>query len=377
MQENPFIIKGYAGARYFCGREKETSALMGHILGNSDTVLISPRRYGKSGLLLHVLDQLKREHPEYDSLYTDISITSSLGGLIDHLSNAILSAFPEKSSLGKKFLAFLKALRPYFTFNENTGKAEVHLEMASPLQKEHTLQQIFDILEQHSSPVLLVIDEFQQITEYPETNVEALLRSHIQHMHNVRFIFSGSKRRMMASIFNDAARPFYASCVTMHLNKLDNDVYAGFIRHQFNDYGRSIEEDALNLILEWTRKHTYYTQRVCHNLFDRGNRVIDFQAVRNVFQDILEGESYNFLLLRDILPVQQWRFLVGVAKEGSVSQITSNSFVSRHKIGSTATALRCAQSLEEKELILKTLDTKGSTYEVYNVFFSRWLEQEY
>ncbi len=94
-------------------------------------------------------------------------------------------------------------------------------------------------------------------------------------------------------------------------------------------------------------------------------------------QDILDGENYNYLQLREILPLQQWRFLIGLAKEEKVTQITANSFISKYKIGSAATSRRAAESLEEKELILKKPSLGETVYEVYDVFFSRWLEQTY
>ena len=377
MIENPFITKGYVSEELFCDRENETRRLLSNLQSGMDTVLISPRRYGKSGLILHTFEQLKKIRPEYFTLYVDISATSTLNGFLDALSSSILQAFPEKSALGKRFITFLKQLRPFFTLNERTGAMEVHLELVSQLQKETTLKQLLDLLEKAPQPVAFAIDEFQQIIDYPEKNVEAMLRSQIQHMHNVRFIFCGSKRRMMVSMFNDAARPFYASCASMHLDKLDKTVYGQFIRRQFDKEGRSIRDDALDYVLDWTRCHTYYTQQVCHELFENGARDITIDVVHAVCRDILDSQRENYLLLREILPTQQWRFLTGVAREGIVKQISANAFVSKYRIGSAATALRAAQSLEEKELILKNLSVQEVTYQVYDVFFSHWLEREF
>lgn len=377
MIDNPFITKGYAGPEYFCDREKETQTLLQNISGGADTVLVSPRRYGKSGLIRHTFGRLKELRPEYNTLYVDISATSSLNSFLNELSNSILQAFPEKTPLGKRFLSFLKQLRPFFRLNDRTGAMEVHLELASQTQKESTLKQMLEILENASAPVVFAIDEFQQITEYPEKNVEALLRSQIQFMQNVRFIFSGSRRRMMVSMFNDAARPFYASCTSMHLKKLDPPAYGVFIRKQFNDYGREISDDALKLVLDWTRCHTYYTQRLCRDLFNSGVREITTDSVHDACSTILEMEEDNYILLKDILPTQQWRLLEGIAKERQVQQITAANFISKHKIGSAASALRAAESLENKELLLKSPSKGKTTCEVYDVFFSRWLEQLY
>lgn len=377
MIENPFIIKGYAGKTYFCDREEETGKLVTRTVGGSDSAIISPRRFGKSGLVMHVLETIEAEHPEIKTLYTDIYATGSLDDFVENLSSSILAKFPEKTRFGKRFMEFMKSIRPYLTFDPLSGLPQFHLDFATPLQKEATLKSIFDLLDDAGTPLVFAIDEFQQITEYPEKNVEALLRTYTQNLHNIRFIFSGSKRRLMTAMFNDATRPFYASVETMSLDKLNREVYSDFILSMFRKGDRKMERDALDFILDWTRIHTYYTQRVCHNLFDTGEKHLTLDFVRRVCQDILDGESFHYLQLREILPLQQWRFLIGLAKEGKVTQITANSFISKYKIGSAATSRRAAEALEEKELILKTPSLEETSYEVYDVFFSRWLEQAY
>ena len=374
MINNPFVIKGYVAKDLFCDREKETRELVSRAIGGSDSTVISPRRYGKSGLVMHALERIREDCPEFDTLYTDIYATTSLSGLIGNLSSVILSSFPERTTMGRRFMDFIKSLRPYLSFDQFTGAPQVHLDFASPAQEEGTLRSIFEMLEEAPRPIVFAIDEFQQITEYPEKNVEALLRTYTQQCHNIQFIYCGSKRRLMTALFNDATRPFYGSTESLFLDKLDRNTYRGFIESLFCANGRTIEAEALDLVLDWTRVHTYYTQRVCHNIFNTGISQITVEVVKSVCQDILERESFNYLQLREILPVQQWRFLIGLAKEQKLSQITSSSFVSKYKIGSTATSRQAAGSLEEKELILKTPTFDGVEYEVYDVFFSRWME---
>ena len=377
MIQNPFIIKGYAGKAYFCDREEETQKLVTRALGASDSAIISPRRLGESGLVMHVLETIEAEHPEIKTLYTDIYATSSLDDLVENLSSAILATFPAKTRFGKRFMDFMKSIRPYLTFDPLSGIPQFHLDFATPVQKEATLKSIFDLLDDAGTPLVFAIDEFQQITEYPEKNVEALLRTYTQNLHNIRFLFSGSKRRLMTAMFNDATRPFYASVESLSLGKLNRKVYSEFILSMFRKGDRTMEMDALDFVLDWTRIHTYYTQRVCHNLIDTGEKHLTLDIARKECQDILDGESFNYLQLREILPIQQWRFLIGLAKEEKVTQITANSFISKYKIGSAATSRRAAESLEEKELILKTPSLGGTVYEVYDVFFSRWLQLTY
>ena len=100
-----------------------------------DSSVISPRRFGKSGLVIHALEAIEGENSGIDTLYTDIYATESLCDFIDNLSSAVLAKFPEKTPLGRRFWGFIKSIRPYLTFDQLTGFPQVHLEFASQLQK--------------------------------------------------------------------------------------------------------------------------------------------------------------------------------------------------------------------------------------------------
>ena len=137
---------------------------------------------------------------------------------------------------------------------------------------------------------------------------------------------------------------------------------------------RSIDEDALNFVLEWTCCHTFYTQYLCHRLFRNGERKIDLFQVKLACFQILEESAPGFIERRNMLTDKQWQFLKAVAKEGSVEQPTAGSFINKYKLGTGAAVKRIVEALVDKELLLETLSLDGKSYSVYNVFFSRWLE---
>ena len=116
---------------------------------------------------------------------------------------------------------------PSFDVNVNydtlTGSPEVSLDFAMPKEYEKTIQQIFSFLNSQPVKTVIAIDEFQQITTYPEKNTEAVLRTHIQHLKNCSFIFCGSNHRIMTEIFNNAKRPFYGSCRNIALDFISED----------------------------------------------------------------------------------------------------------------------------------------------------------
>ena len=114
-----------------------------------------------------------------------------------------------------------------------TGNPQVNLDF-QPEQTESTLEQVFAYLVQSNRECYIAIDEFQQILEYPETNVEALLRSYVQFCPNVHFIFSGSKQYLMTDIFSSASRPFFQSTEKMHLYPIPEDKYYEFAEYWMN-----------------------------------------------------------------------------------------------------------------------------------------------
>ena len=376
MLENPFIIKGYESAEYFCDRDTETAALIANIQNGRDTTLVSPRKYGKTGLILHTFETIKKKRLKFDTLYVDIYATLSLSDLTKTLAESILQAFPERTSIGKAFMAFLKALRPTISYDTISGAPQLQFNYGTIAEKEYTLKSLFDFLNTRDREVVLAFDEFQQITEYPEKNTEALLRTYVQSMRNVRFIFCGSKKRLMAEMFTSAGRPFFSSTSMLTLGKIDETKYAEFIVRHFKAAGRTIDDEVLAWILHWTRRHTFYTQSLCNEVFARGGNVT-LDLVKDCARHILERESPYFLQYRELLTRQQWLLLVAIAKEGKVSKLTSAKFLQQYGIGSVTNARRAAESLQEKELLLSTETIDKTEYQVYDVFLSHWLEREF
>jgi hypothetical protein len=377
MSENPFLIRGYKSGEYFCDRDKETRAIVSNLQNGADTTLISPRKYGKTGLILHAFDQIARRQLPFETLYVDIFATLSLDDMVKTLAEAILEKFPERSSIGKKFMGLLKGLRPILSYDPITSQPQVQFNFVNTSEQEHTLKSLLTFLNTQKKQVALAIDEFQQITEYPEKNIEALLRTYAQQMRNIRFIFCGSKKKIMAEMFLDANRPFFSSTRTLALDKIEYTVYADFIRERFEKAGIPVEEEALRYILDWTRRHTFYTQSLCNEIFAAEPQKVDIAAVNSACLEILERETTNFLQYREMLTQQQWRILIAVAKEDEVEKITSAEFLMKYKIGSATNSRRAIESLMNKELILENTGLEKTSYQVYNVFFSRWLAKQY
>ena len=373
MLENPFILEPYQSKAYFCDREKETEEIIRNITNGRNTTLISPRRLGKTGLIFRVFDEMMARKLPYETIYCDISDTLSLEEFIKVISDAVVSKL-EKQQKITAFFKTLKSVRPLLGIDPLTGSPQVSFTFADDSQKQSTLKEVMDYLERYPQKVVLAIDEFQQIREYNDVNMEAVLRKHIQHLHNVRFIYCGSKKHTMTDMFTNAKKPFYESTSFSYLSKLPVPVYSAFIKEKFESAGKTIDDDSIRFIIEWTKDHTYYTQRLCNEVFSLSGNDIVRNDIVTAIQSILDSERDRFQEIRRLVTRSQWKMMEALAKEGSVSQITSSAFLSKYKISSGPTALRNIKALMDKELVLVMTTDDGTSYSVYNVFLSRYLE---
>ena len=371
--QNPFVISGYRGAHLFCDREKETEILRRNALNGANTTLISIRRLGKTGLIHHLFSSFEKEKKSPVCLFVDLYETQNLRDFANKFTSVIYRAFPEKETIGSRFRKLLLGMRPVFSFNSLTGEPEIQINYQPPHQPEQTIESLLRFLEQQNVQVLVAFDEFQQVANYPEQNAEATLRSVIQLLHNVNFIFSGSNKHLLAEIFGNAKRPFYASTQFLSLAAIERSKYADFIHRLFAEAERTIDAEAVDFILEWTRSHTFYTQMLCHRVYAKALKNNSLEAVKLVCKEILDEQEAIFMQYRNLLSPIQWSLLKAIAKEQKASSLSSSTFLTRYEL-TLSGSQRALKALLDKEMIYAETTAETTYYQVYNCFLGRWLE---
>jgi len=369
--ENPFLLSGYRSAEYFCDRVEETENTINALMNRRNITLFSVRRMGKTGLIRHIIEQL--EEQQVHCFMFDIYATTNTQELIDLLGSGILGkadSLPRR--IADKVKEFILSFRPRITYDQLSGAPAVEFYLQAE-QPELTLTQILSYLESHETKVIIAIDEFQQINNYPETNLEAILRTHIQKLNNINFIFSGSETDMLVSMFNDAKRPFYQSTQMLHLKPIENVHYSEFITRWMERGGKSISEEALNQLLKLTRTHTYYVQMLCNKLFSTELSEIGIQEVNDMLVTILKENEYVYFNYRHILSKMQWNLLKAIAKDGDVQSFNSKDFLTRHKLGAASSVNRALEALDAKDMVSQFFDENGQYYRINDVFLEKWL----
>lgn len=371
MLKNPFITYGYESPEYFCDRIKETKSLTDLLQNGNNVVLMSPRRMGKTSLLMHSFNQTEIAD-EYNTFLIDIFATNNLQELVTSMGKAILSQLmPRGEKALSRFVKTVSSLRPVMSV-DILGNPNWTIELSGSVEPSYTLEQIFKYLDESEKPNIVAIDEFQQITFYPEKNVEAVLRTHIQRCNNTVWVFSGSSRHILTEMFVSPARPFYASTAVMSLESLPLDAYSDFSRSLFNRYKKDIEIDVPELVYKKFEGVTWFMQRMMNRLFsdtpEGGNCTP--AMVDNAIKSIIDENSSIYSDLLYQLTGRQRELLLAINRERKATAITGGKFVKRHALQSPSTVQTAIKALIDRQIV--TSD-KG-VYEVYDKFFSIWLE---
>ena len=369
--ENPFVVVGKIPDKYFCDRELETKKLVHSITNGNNLVLISLRRMGKTGLIQHCYAQ-KELDEKYYTFFVDILHTASLQEFTFALGKEIYRQIvPKGKKLSLTFLQTIKSIAGKFGVDPITGLPSFNIDLGDIEKPELTLEEIFTYLEHADKPCVVAIDEFQQIHKYPEKNIEALLRGHIQKMQNCQFIFAGSERSMRQNMFLNSTRPFYQSADIMELNEIPFDVYCEFITKQFNDNDIAIATDIVKYIYDTFDGHTFYIQKTCNEAFSlvEGNEcTLDIvkQAITNI---IIDKEPIYKEILSNISDKQKM-ILYAIAKDGVATRVTSVSFIKKHNLPSASSVQSAMQKLIEKGIVTE----RNNEFIVVDRFLGLWIK---
>ncbi|MBO5405901.1 MAG: ATP-binding protein [Bacteroidales bacterium] len=370
---NPFIVGKYVSPEYFCDREQETDFLIKQIYNGRNLALISPRRMGKTGLIEHCFgrEEMKKN---YYLFFIDIYSTSSLAEMVYLLGKTIYEELkPRKSVLFEKFINIVASLRMGFKLDILTGEPTFDIGLGDISAPETTLDEIFEYLESADKPCVVAIDEFQQISGYPEKNIEALLRSKIQKCRQTQFIFCGSKRHMMGNMFQSPSKPFYQSAITIGLKPINMDTYLEFAISKFQDYGKMIDQELVKKVYSRLEGCTWFVQMIMNELFalTPAGEKCGLGMFDVAWENVIMSQDMSYREQFSILAPKQKLALLAIAKECIATNITSAEFIKKHNLSSASSLQSALKPLLNNDTIVK----EDGRYRVYDYFYAEWLKK--
>jgi len=286
-----YFPQGIATAGAFCNREQERINLKQSIKSHEHIVLVAPRRYGKTSLIMQVLKENDFPGVSLDFFFalTQAEVAKTIS---DGVSKIISTLLPKTKAACNKLINSIIALNPKLTFNLLGQKLEVSTKQTT----EKSISELLLALDQFASKArkscVVVFDEFQQIGELKENHaVEAAIRHAVERSQHISYIFCGSKHHLLNEMFSNKSRPLYHLCDLMTIDRIDTSCYYTFLNKMAkNKWKKLLSNDAINEIIHLTENHPYYVNALCRRLW-HNNEAPTIDYVRNVWDNYVNQQS--------------------------------------------------------------------------------------
>ena len=364
---NPFVVSGPIPRACFCDREKESEDLIRLLINGNNVALLSDRRMGKTSLIDFCFAD-ERIRDSYLTAVVDIFPARSLDEMTTLLANGVIRAIaPAGKRAVRAFLQALRSLEGVAEFDPDTGLPTFRLGFSHWKKPEVSLGEIFEFLGSRSSPSLIAMDEFQQVSQFEETNAEGLLRSFVQRTSGCHFIFAGSRRHLMQEMFLTYARPFYQSASLLELKAIPEATYAAFAEKMFEKAGKGLDPDAPVWLSQALGGNTFCLQSVMNTAFSltKKGAVCDRAAFERALKNRVLERLSGYKEVLSWLSVKQKGLLFAIAHEKTAQRMTSAAFVERYRLGSPS----IVQAARKKLLQLDLITESEGRYRLTDPFF--------
>lgn len=372
MEENPFVFGKAVEGSFFTDRTKDAEHLEANLTHGINTILISPRRWGKTSLVKKVISNVTR--PDIKIIYIDIFSCKSEYDFYRQLATAIIQ---QTSSKIEEWMVtakeFLSRLITKVSFSPDSIQ-EYALSFEFP-DKDSSEQDILQLPERIAQKkglrLVICLDEFQQIAEFQDSiTFQKKLRSVWQHQQNVSYCLFGSKRHLMTELFSDTSNPFYKFGDMMFLKKIPTEEWIPFICRKYKDTGKVITEKQAERICKVTENLSSYVQHLSWIVWYKANPVTTNEMIDLSIDELLEQNKVFFQREIEGLTELQLNLLKAVAN-GVDTGFSKKEIIKKYRLESSANVQGVKKAMIKKDLI----DVDGSVITFNDPIFKLWIKR--
>lgn len=373
--EIPFVFGKLAYSFNFTDREKEVARLVNNFKSSINTMIISPRRWGKSSLVKKAADEVQIKNKQVIVCFVDVFDVRTENQFYQVLAEAVLKAtssrIEEMSILVQKFL---RNILPRISFSpDNMSEISLGFDWK---QVQKNVSEILDLAEhiakEKGIKLVICLDEFQNMASFQEPlALQKKLRSHWQKHQQVSYCLYGSKRHMMLDIFTSPSMPFYKFGDMMFLEKISEDKWLPFLQSQFEKTKKKIHEKEARLVAKLVENHPYYVQQLAQLSWLRTKTTCKASTIYAAHDSLMLQLSLLFQNLTDSLSNMQVNFLKALIK--GESKLSSKPVLDKYNLGSSANISQLKKALANREI----LDTVGPEIFFTDPVYEKWLKKYY
>lgn len=352
MKNKPFTFGVATSGDNFTDREKETERLLLNFRNGVNTVLISPRRWGKTSLVQKACGLAQSNRLKV--VYLDIFSCRSDRDFYDAFASAILKQTSSKlDEWIENARLFLSRISPKISIGtEPMSDFSVSLEL-NPKSNDidEILQLPEKIAQKKGCNIVVCIDEFQQIAEFKDSRTfQKRLRSVWQLQKSVSYCLFGSKKHLMNELFEKKSLPFYKFGDAIYLSKIGTQDWTEYICRRFEATGKHIPKELAEKICRQVENHSSYVQQLAWLVWIHTDNTATEQDFEAACQDIIDQNTPLFEKQTESLTTYQMNFLRAVV-EGVHEEFTTQEVLNKYKLGSSANVSIIKRALVKKELI--------------------------
>src|SRR5919197_5037 len=375
MDTNPVRFGALALDDAFTDRRQELDQLRSDILNGQDVVIVGRRRFGKSSLVLRVVQGLRKRRVLV--AYCDLSTTPTKERFAEKLAKAIYDDVASPLFRAReRTLDVFRGLRvtPRITIDPDDGSVSFGFDVGhAPADVDVTLESLLALpgrlATDRRRKVAVVLDEFQEVTEIGR-NYPRLMRAVFQTQPEVAHVYLGSKRHLMRRIFSDRNEPFWRSAKQMELGPIPRGEFAAYIRSRFEETGRTIADEALAAILELTGGQPYATLQLSYFVWEEtaARGVAAAETVQRGLDRLLESEDNHFTLVWEDSNRTERLMLLALA--AGPARVLSGDFRRAHRLPAATNVQKAVTRLTSRELVKRL---ERGTYAISEAFLAQWL----
>lgn len=373
MENKPFIFGVATSGDNFTDRKSETARLLANFKHGINTVLISPRRWGKTSLVQKVCNLAKSD--DLKVVYLDIFSCRSDREFYDAFASAVLKQTSTKwDEWVENAKLFLSRITPKISFGTDPmTDFSVSLEL-NPKSDDITeiLQLPEKIAEKKGCRIVICIDEFQQIAEFSDSkNFQKRLRTIWQLQKSVSYCLFGSKKHLMNELFEKKSLPFYKFGDAIYLQRIPTVDWVDYICGRFEATGKSISPELAQRVCDTVENHSSYVQQLAWLIWVNTDKVATEKEFEEAYKDILDQNTPLFEKHTENLSAYQINFLRAIIN-GVHKEFSTQEVIQKYRLGSSANVATVKKALIKKELI----ETEKREVAISDPLLKVWLQRE-
>ena len=373
--KSPFKFGKVVTGKAFIDRESELNRLISNYKNGTNTILISPRRWGKTSLITKCGKILEKKNPSIKFCFIDLFKIRDEEDFYSYFAKEIIK---KSSSKWEEWVAsakeFFKSVVPRISLGPDPiNDFEISFD-GKNLDKDY--EEILELPERIAKKkklkFIICIDEFQNLSNFKQPSIfQKRLRSVWQHHNETAYCLYGSKRSMLLELFENQSNPFYKFGDLIFLSKIELDHWRKFITKSFKETGKTISDQLAVIIVEIANGHPYYVQQLAHLIWLNTKQKVSLKEINRAIEDLIS--QYEILYLREVdhLTTHQLNFLKALSN--GEEKFNSAEVMNKYNLGSSSNVIRVKEALAKKEII----DILSPKIEFVDPAFQLWFSRNF